>query len=257
VSHPQWWGFSTLEEARTRYIRTTMIDTQPRSGGSVERAAELARDVSVGDGVAWLRGAELPASHAVVTSLPDTSEMRSHGFDAWRTWFVDTATLVCSRVAEDAVAVFYQTDVKRDGRWIDKAYLVAQGAERAGSACLFHRIVCRAPAGSRSSGRPGYAHLIAFSRGLRVTAADSGADVLPQMGEMSWARAMGTAACEDVCRYLLHSTGCRVVVDPFCGLGTMLAVANAYGLGAVGVEISAKRAAKARTLRFHRELGLR
>ena len=40
----------------------------------------------------------------------------------------------------------------------------------------------------------------------------------------------------------------RVVVDPFCGLGTALAVANVMGLDAVGVELSAKRAEKARSL---------
>jgi tRNA G10 N-methylase Trm11 len=37
-------------------------------------------------------------------------------------------------------------------------------------------------------------------------------------------------------------------VDPFCGLGTMLAVANRRGLDAVGVELSAKRAERARAL---------
>jgi tRNA G10 N-methylase Trm11 len=37
-------------------------------------------------------------------------------------------------------------------------------------------------------------------------------------------------------------------VDPFCGRGTILAVANHCGLDAVGVEISRKRARKARRL---------
>ncbi len=41
----------------------------------------------------------------------------------------------------------------------------------------------------------------------------------------------------------------RTVVDPFCGHGTVLAVANALGLDAVGVELSRKRAQKARSLR--------
>jgi tRNA G10 N-methylase Trm11 len=37
-------------------------------------------------------------------------------------------------------------------------------------------------------------------------------------------------------------------VDPFCGLGTVLAVANAMGLDGVGVEIVQKRARRARGL---------
>lgn len=210
------------------------------------------RAVIEGDGVAWLARAPLPASHAVFTSLPDVSEMRSMDCAAWRTWFVDTVALVCAQTAEPAVAVFYQTDIKCDGRVIDKGHLVALGAGRAGAECLFHKVVCRAPAGTTTFGRPGYAHLLAFSRGLRVPPAQSSADVLPGLGEMTWARAMGTAACEEVCRFLLRSTECRTVVDPFCGVGTALAVANAYGLDAIGVERSPKRAQRARDLRLPR-----
>ncbi len=209
----------------------------------------------VGDGLAWLAQAALTPAHAVVTSLPDVSERRWPDLGAWRRWFVATAQAICSQVDPGAVAVFFQTDLRRDGRWIDKGALVAMGAEAAGAACLFHRVVCRAPAGTVTPGRPGYAHLLAFSRDLRPVGrapADAGPDVLPALGAMPWVGAMGTAACEAVCRFLLACTPCRIVVDPFCGLGTMLAVANAYGLSAVGVELSARRAARARTLAFAR-----
>jgi hypothetical protein len=216
------------------------------------REAGLAptREILVGDGVAWVAERALPPTHAVVTSLPDVSEMPSMDFAAWRDWFVDTVALICAQVAETAPAVFYQTDVKLDGRWVDKGHLVALGADRAGAACLFHKIVCRAPAGTATFGRPAYAHLMAFSRGLRLPVKESSPDVLPELGEMTWSRAMGTAACEETCRFLLRSTACRVVVDPFCGLGTALAVANAYGLDALGVERSEKRAKRARLLRW-------
>ena len=220
-------------------------------------ACEPARTVIEGDGLAWLAQSTLGPTQAIVTSLPDLSELSSRSFEAWRDGFVEAAALVCAKVADTGVAVFYQTDVRRPERWVDKAYLVAQGAERAGAACLFHKIVCRAPAGTATFGRPGYAHLLAFSRGLRVPMAESSADVLPELGEMTWARAMGTEACEAVCRFLLRSTACRVVIDPFCGLGTMLAVANAYGLDALGIEISGKRAGQARQLRFERGVGIR
>ena len=79
---------------------------------------------------------------------------------------------------------------------------------------------------------------LAFSRGLRTDGDEPSVDVLPTLGAMPWPRAMGTAACEEVCRFLLASTACRTVVDPFCGMGTMLAVAGAYGLDAIGVERS-------------------
>jgi hypothetical protein len=192
----------------------------------------------------------LDARSAVVTSLPDSSELQKLSFEKWRTWFIGTSELICRRVSSDGVAVFYQTDVKRDGRWVDKSYLVQRGAEAAESHCLFHKIVCRAPPGITTFGRPAYAHLLAFSRELRLEKGQSSADVLPELGKMTWPRAMGLKACEAVAKFLVTHTSCTTVVDPFCGVGTMLAVANAHGLGAIGVELSPKRAEKARTLRL-------
>ncbi len=206
------------------------------------------RTVHCTDGVEWLRTTTLPANAAVVTSLPDSSEIPALGFDGWRRWFIDTSALICRSVGPQGVAVFFQTDVKREGTWVDKAFLVSLGAEAAGVGCLWHKIVCRAPAGITTFGRPAYAHLLCFSKALRLEKGQSTPDVLPRLGEMTWARAMGVEVCEAVAHFLVTHTACRTVVDPFCGVGTMLAVANRFGLDALGVELSAKRAAKAREL---------
>jgi hypothetical protein len=206
------------------------------------------RIVHRGDGVAFLSTAKLPADHAVVTSLPDSSEVPELGFEGWRTWFVETAALACTAVDDRAVTVFFQTDVKREGIWVDKGFLVQLGAERAGARLLFHKIVCRAEAGVTTFGRPAYAHLLCFSRALRLEPPQSSPDVLPRLGKMTWARAMGLEACRATCRFLRDHTECRTVVDPFCGIGTMLAAANALGMDAVGVELSRRRAARAKRL---------
>ena len=168
------------------------------------------------------------------------------GVLAWKRWFIETVTLACTAIADDAVAVFYQTDVKYDGRWIDKGHMVLSGADAASSHALFHRVVCRVPAGMVTFGRPAYAHVIAVSRERRLAPGAATADVLPALGKMSWSRAMGSAACEMAIAYIA-STGARTVVDPFCGQGTALAAANAAGLDAIGVELSKRRAAKARS----------
>ena len=208
------------------------------------------REVHCGDGVAWLGRGRLPDDHAVVTSLPDFSEMPALGFEDWRRWFVSTVALACRAVSDEAVAVFYQTDVKRDGRWVDKGHLVHTGADQAESAVLWHRIACRAPPGTATFGRPAYAHLLCASRALRLAPSQSSPDVLPRLGEMSWPRAMGRDACVAVVRFLVRHTRCRTVVDPFCGMGSVLAVANEFGLSAVGVERSARRAERARRFAF-------
>lgn len=206
------------------------------------------REVHCADGVAWLATQHFGPEVAVVTSMPDSSELPGLGVEGWRRWFIDTSALICRQLADEAVAVFYQTDVKRDGRWVDKGFLVSTGAEAAGSSCLWHKVVCRSPAGTTTFGRPAYAHLQCFSRSRRLLKAQAFADVLPRLGEMTWPRAMGREACEAVAQFLVKDTATRTVVDPFCGLGTMLAVANHHGLNAVGVERSRKRAQKASEL---------
>jgi hypothetical protein len=218
------------------------------SAAPTTAVTEGSRTVHCGDGLVWLAERELPADHAVVTSLPDASELPDLGFDGWRRWFVEAAAAACRAVADDAVAVFYQTDVKCDGRWVDKGFLVQQGAEGAGSHLLWHKVVCRVAPGATTFGRPAFAHLLCFSRALRLQTGQSMPDVIPRPGAMTWARAMPTEACAAVARFLLAHTACRTVVDPFCGMGTMLAVANAHGLDAVGVELSRKRAENARSL---------
>ena len=208
------------------------------------------REVICGDGVAYL-ARRLPDDHAIFTSLPDHSEIPALGVEGWRAWFVDTVAAACRALADDAVAVFYQTDVKHDGRWIDKGHLVLTGADAARSHALFHKVVCRVPAGMTTFGRPAYAHLIAVSRERRLSPGASTADVLPALGTMSWSRAMGSAAAEAAIAFIA-TTGAQVVVDPFCGQGTALAAANAAGLDAIGVELSRRRAARARSATFRR-----
>jgi hypothetical protein len=204
------------------------------------------RLVHHGDGVEYLRRGPLPPDHAIVTSLPDHSELRALGVEGWRRWFVETVTLACRAVADDAVAIFYQSDVKHDGRWIDKGHLVMCGADAAESSLLWHKIVCRAPAGTETYGRPSYSHMLCVSRALRIEPGIRAIDVLPQLGEMTWSRAMGGAACAAAARFIAEHTRCRVVVDPFCGLGSMLTAANAHGLDAIGIELNQRRATRAR-----------
>jgi len=207
------------------------------------------REVIQGDGVAWLQQAQLGPEHAIVTSVPDVSEMQPRmPLAAWRALAIEITATACRKVAPASLVVLYQTDIKVDGRTIDKSYLAQHGAEQAGLHCLWHKIVCRTEPGNITYGRPAYGHWMAFSAELQIVAEASSADVLPDLGVMTWARAMPMSAAVATCRFLKRHTRCSVVVDPFCGYGTILAVANEHGLDAVGVELSAKRCRKAERL---------
>lgn len=207
------------------------------------------RTVHCADAAEWLAANAPLTGCSVVTSLPDVSSFPRLSLADWKVWFIQAAERVLLATPDDGVTIFYQTDIKHSGTWVDKGYLCQVSAERAGAALLWHKIVCRRTPGDPVFGRPGYSHLMCFSRGVRDRAAPY-TDVLPSTGVMTWSQAMGTAACELACRYILTHTGTRTVVDPYCGVGTALAFANQLGLAAVGVEISAKRARKARSLQL-------
>lgn len=206
------------------------------------------RTVHHGDALDWLDRHASLAGCSFFTSLPDVSELAPLSLDDWRRWFVAAARRVLTATPDDGVAIFYQTDIKVDRRWIDKGYLVQRAAEETGHALLWHKIVCRHPAGTVTHGRPGYAHMLCFSRDVVPDLGRSTADVLPSLGAMTWSRAMGLEAARVAVRFVRTHTPSHTLVDPFCGVGTALAVANAEGLHALGVELSARRVRKARTL---------
>jgi hypothetical protein len=210
------------------------------------------RHIIRAEALSWLAEHEPPAHASVITSLPNVTEMPVQDFEAWRAWFQRAAEQVLRWLPRDGVAMFYQSDIRHAGVWVDKGYLVMRAAELTGASLLFHKIVCRKPAGTITHRRAGYAHLLAFARAPRPRLAHPGPDVLPDAGDMPSPKSMGVAACRLACRFLREETDTRVVVDPFCGHGTALAVANAFGFDAIGIDTSARQCRAARALRLDR-----
>lgn len=208
------------------------------------------REVIHAEALAWLASHPAEPLTSVVTSLPDASELPDLDFDAWRAWFVSAARQVIEWVPEDGLAMFFQSDVRHAGAWVDKGYLVLRAAEEALASLVSHKIVCRHAPGTISLGRAAYSHLICVSRRPRATPRRPGPDVLADTGFKPHAKSMGVAACRLACRFLRDETATRLVVDPFCGYGTLLAVANEFGFSARGIDKSARccRAARKLTL---------
>jgi hypothetical protein len=208
------------------------------------------RTVHCEDALPWLvRHTPLYGS-SFITSLPDVSSFPAMDLAAWRSWFIAAAQLTLAATPDEGVTIFYQTDIKLGGVWVDKGDLCQRAAEQNAAALLWHKIVCRKELGQPNFGRPAYSHLLCFSRGVRDDARRAYPDVLPETGQMLWSQAMGIAACRLSCEYVLSHTATRNIVDPFCGWGSVLAVANQLGLSAVGVELNRRRARKARQLRL-------
>lgn len=200
------------------------------------------------DAVEWLKNQPVLEGCSLIASLPDVSEFPKLTLEDWKGWFTETAALILSKTPPIGATLFFQSDVKVDGVWIDKAYLIQKAAESLGHSQLWHKIFCRADPGSVTYGRPAYSHLLCFSQTLRADVSRSTADVIPDLGEKTWVRGMGMRACEFAVKFTADETRTRTLVNPFCGHAGVLAVANAYGLNAIGIERSPKRAEAAREL---------
>jgi hypothetical protein len=207
------------------------------------------RRVIKAEALAWMKDNVAAPDTSVVTSLPDVSEL-SLDVDTWKAWFIEASRAVLRWVPRSGVAIFYQSDIRRGRVWIDKGHLVMRAADEEGVDLLWHKIVCRSPPGTVTAGRPGYSHMLCF--GAASTTRPSLPDVLAEAGPAPWTRGMGIAACELACTFLRAATTTRTVVDPFCGRGTVLAVANAMGFAALGIDVNARRCRAAKRLTLPR-----
>lgn len=215
------------------------------------------------DTMEWMRGGggspvSLPDRFNVVTSLPDISELRQTTETAaeYEAWFIEAVRRLLCLTPPSNVAVFYQTPGRftgEGGAWLDKATLCMLGAREAGAACVWRKVVLLSPPGTRRGGvRPSFVDLLCFSRAHRVPRDHVAVDVLPDRGYCAYPKAMGEAACVAAVEYCRlvdggldggDDEGSRsggLIVDPFCGYGSSLAVANAHGMDAVGMDVSVR-----------------
>ncbi len=191
------------------------------------------------------RLASMKPVKSIITSLPDASEVEC-GISGYNEWFTNGVRAVLCSVVQDGVAVFYQGDRKHDGRLLSKATLLSNVADSLGCRLLWHKIVLRNRPGAINLYRPSYVHMMAFSRSLR--AGKSTTDVLEQ-GETFYRNGMGINGAVIAVRFAIERARSTVIHDPFCGQGTVLAVANALGCRSVGFDIDEEQCARARILR--------
>lgn len=184
----------------------------------------------------------LPLQDVIVTSLPDAMEVGLAITGDYQRWVHEAVLLCASRVRDDGLLVFYQTDRKVDGQWLSKPAVIIPAAGR----MLWHKIVLRRDVGKRDLYRPGYAHLLAFSRAGRIGAASP--DVL-HAGKSLWKHGMGFAAATFVAEYGRGFGGGQSFCDPFCGHGTSLIAAVRAGFGTVtGIDRDPECCERARML---------
>lgn len=204
----------------------------------------MSKRIVCADAVEWLKTHNKPCS--IVTSLPDPEEIGAQ-IDEWAKWFVNAAYLSITAASDDAPAIFYQTDRKHGGQTYSKAALLIEASKAAGVKMLWHKIVLRRRPGGVDLHRPGFTHLIAFSKSGKPGKAT--ADVMDR-GKMIYANAMGMTPAVYAVKFAAERS--NLIVDPFCGRGTIPAVADAFGYNAIGVDIDNEQCEKARNLKLRK-----
>lgn len=185
------------------------------------------------DSIPWLN--ENRNIGSIVTSLPDSEEI-GLTIQEWSEWFYRASALCMLSASPAAVSVFYQTDRKCSGELHSKAALLFRAASDTGVHAIWHKIVLRRAVGATDIHRPGFTHMIAFTKEARPGTATP--DVI-ERGPMAYPNSMGENAAS-VALTAAMRCGTRVV-DPFCGRGTVPKIADALGMEALGIDIDPKQ----------------
>jgi len=206
------------------------------------------RTVIYGDALEWLRDHPAQPGCSVVASMPDVSEW-GVTLPVWEERFREAARLCLLATPPDGVTVFFQTDARARGRWVSKGGIVLQVAAELGIPVMWHKMVLQRPPNTSLYARAGYSHLLAFSRAVTIPGSHASPDVLPDRGMLPWSHSMGTRAAIRAMRDIrAFAPATHTILQPFCGIGTALVVANDYGFNAVGIEWNRRRVARAKTL---------
>ncbi|CAE7892724.1 BRCC3, partial [Symbiodinium necroappetens] len=236
--------------------------SRSRSAAVSTAGEEPTRRVLQRDALEWMQElgtSGFPENSCVFTSLPDWSEIKKGQnlpLNMYVAWFRRALRLLFRACKKETIVVFYQTDICSSGQWLDKAAMICQEADMAGAALLWHKISFDPEAVDmpRRGNNADYSHLLCFliSSGApdprwEATARDEGRAVLsgkcsiPDLvprGRKVYAQGMGANVVTTVLSWIRKvKPTTETIVDPFCGRGTVLAVANQLGLSALGVDV--------------------
>lgn len=218
------------------------------------------RQVICDDAVKWLNESDEHFTGSVFTGIPDMYDV--YDFNStqevgiyqrsidYKDWFISVTDRIFSRLPPGQCAIFSQTDAKIVDpggnliNWIDKSTLCQISAAKSGCILLWHKIALD-PRAEISSHRPCYTHLLCFSKERQYHVSQFRTPDVINRGKMTWEKATGLEACILCVSFLKTVIDAPLVINPFCGRGTILAVCDYFDLPSLGIEVLAKRARRA------------
>lgn len=193
----------------------------------------LPKTIICDDAFNWLK-TEKAAS--IFTSPPDAEEIGAD-LASWADWFGEAVRL-CFEASKGPVA-FYVTDRKHRGSLFSKPQIIFREADKAGIKTTWHKICLRRDVGKTDIHRPTFTHLIAFNGKPGIATPD-----VIKRGKTLYKNGTGLIAARVGVEWIMTHKA-KHLVDPFCGQGTIPAVAEALGLSSIGIDIDPDQCAKA------------
>lgn len=200
------------------------------------------RQVFCQDSLTWLP--KNGNNSCIITSMPEMEEVDMN-IKAYEVFFRSAARACFEAVKDDGYCIFLQTDRKYHG-WVDKGYWITDVSRDLGFHTVWKKIAITKDVGKADLFRPTYSTMLCFTKKGKVGKLFP--DVIDS-GDKTYTHAFGVNAVA-LCVAYVKDHGVKKVVDPFCGSGTTLAVANEMGLDAIGVDIAKKYCEMARKLKI-------
>jgi len=173
-------------------------------------------------------------------------EETGHEIHEWQAWIRKTCKLLASSLSDKGVIIFYQTDRKHQGALIDKKSLISAEFHRLGYRTIMNKVILKQEPETINLFRPTFSTLFGFSKATNSGKATP--DVI-YSGDMVYKNAIGLNACKLSLEFIQKQVGKTLIVDPFCGQGSILKIANDMGLDALGVDIMQEQCDKAINLK--------
>ena len=205
------------------------------------------REIVVENALDWLRRQSTISN--VITGICDADECGME-IEEYKAFFKEVSELIFTKLDSKGYAIFIQTDRKINRSWVDKSYLLTAIAYKAGLKLVWHKIVLKREVDRVFTHRPGYSHMLCYTK--LGNPGEATPDVIP-VSESLYKN--GTPleatirAVEFVKRYS-KAKDANMIIDPFVGRGTIPAVANSYGLDAIGIDIDPEQAKIAESMQY-------
>lgn len=206
------------------------------------------------DALPWLN--ENKGLGAIFTSLPD---YEAADYGSWRgshecnpveyyeQWFIDAAHACMQATAPGCPTIFYQTDRKHDRELISKTALLSYAAYLYADdrrPLLWHKIIERK---NVDRYRPGIIHMMAFGDAKKKCGPGVATADIFKRGDAYEKDSFSYQAIRVALNFCSRKTD--TIIDPFCGTGSMLAIANEeYGMNAIGIDIDSDKCVIAQSL---------